>query len=322
MSPMVYLDFNAIVILLDGGLPELRRALEAAKDASRIIVPFSIEHVVETTRGYEALSEPVRQRVARLLREIGDLCSQRFLSLDVASGEPLVDIRDPFEVFATATEPLLIDSIGDEQLVRLAHHAYEQGAIAVDLHRQALVQFRDRGVDVDDLMTQLDELFRPGCSFFLDSRRLSECVDEACHRSRGALDVQGFDPKHMNNHAVDSLIAAFDERLEAIDPALSFEGLHGFTARSAPWGALHQDASHASLLASLGYWRDKASVSAASRVSDGVHLSHALRCDLFITDDARLFQRARTTAQHRGLAVRVVPLKLALEEVGRCAGAA
>ncbi|MCA9570313.1 MAG: hypothetical protein KC656_20860, partial [Myxococcales bacterium] len=183
MLPAVYLDFNVLVFVLDGLQPALRSELESARDAGRIHVPFSIEHIVEVTRGYDELAESVRLRVDRMVRDMGELSRSRFVTLDQHTGALRIEARNPVEVWETAFVRLSDFGVDDPEVERALHDALRGGAQAVEMHRALLSRIALDGIPTADLAAGLEDLFKVGRSFFLDARDLQERLDEALARA-------------------------------------------------------------------------------------------------------------------------------------------
>ncbi len=117
----------------------------------------------------------------------------------------------------------------------------------------------------------------------------------------------------MNNEPVEDVTDAINAKLLAGGSPLDMGGMHSWVTENAPKLGKHPVARHAGMLGTMGYNRDKASVGAASRISDISHIDLGLKADLFVTDDRRLRNRALVTVHELGLHVRVAGIEDAVE---------
>ena len=312
---VVYLDYNVMVFLFDGRLPELRACLDEHLQRGDILVPFTREHVVEAMRDVDDASDEVRARAWWLLDEMSALTGDLYFLTDLHTGELRLLTWNPREVYQETVAPQPLDDPPDDPLLAVAEQAvHAQMRLGIRMWAVLLDQFEAGGTDVSDLRERLDALLEREMDVQQASDELMQIMFTATSRSTHHLDAQGFSPNRMNNETTESVSSKIDEKLTEAG-TLDLQGIQTWMAENAPKLGNHPIAGHLGMLGTFGYNRDKASSRAASRISDLGHANLGLRADVFVTDDRRLRNRARATAHELRLPVVIAGLDDAVQAI-------
>jgi hypothetical protein len=308
---IVYLDYNVMVFLFDGRLPDLRACLDEHLQRGDILVPFAREHVVESMRDVDGASDEVRARAWWLLDEMSALTGDLYFLTDLHTDELRLVTWHPREVYQETVAPQALDDQTPDAADPLLRAVFQVG---VAMWAGVLAQIESAGTDLTDLRERLDALLERDTNVQQASDELMQIIFTAISRSTHHLDAQGFSPSRMNNETTESVSSKIDEKLTQAG-SLDLQGIQTWIAENAPKLGNHPIAGHLGMVGTFGYNRDKASTGAASRISDLGHANLGLRADVFVTDDRRLRNKAGATVHELELGVVVAGVDDAIQAI-------
>ncbi len=99
---IIYVDWNVIVEFISNNFRNLHSVLKRHKEANKIFIPFSSEHVEEATKIKLESEEKTRDEIRKRLKYISELSSNLYFVNNMTDTK--FCIKHPLEVYNTITE--------------------------------------------------------------------------------------------------------------------------------------------------------------------------------------------------------------------------